>query len=881
MQQMGLNEIRSKFLKFFESKDHYLKESASLVPHNDKSLLLINSGMAPLKNYFAGVEVPPSVRMTTCQKCIRTGDIENVGKTARHGTFFEMLGNFSFGDYFKEQSITWGWEFVTQHLNIPQEKVWVTVYEEDDEAFEIWENQIKIPKERIVRLGKDDNFWEIGIGPCGPCSELYFDRGEEYGCDNPDCKPGCDCDRYLEFWNHVFTQFDRDEEGNYGQLEHKNIDTGMGLERMACIMQGVDTIFDVDTIKHILNTVENMAGVKYGKGGKTDVSIRIITDHIRAVSFLVADGVLPSNEGRGYVLRRLLRRAARHGKLLGIKENFLYKLVDEVIKVSGEAYPELVEKENYIKKVIRIEEEKFNETIEQGMEILASYIAQLKKNGETTLSGENAFKLYDTYGFPVDLTKEILEEEHLSIDEEAFNEEMNKQRERARSARGNMDGESWKEDPLSKLDSSVASTFEGYNELENSGIIKAIVKDNEIVESAVAGDKVVVVLDQTTFYPEGGGQAGDAGLLVNKNEDIVVEVIDTKKGANNTIKHIGLVKSGMINTGEKLSTIVDKEIRMASARNHSATHLLHKALKEVLGDHVNQAGSLVTSERLRFDVTHFEAITKEELKVIEEKVNNVILESLNITCENMSINDAKNKGAMALFGEKYGDEVRVVSMGDYSIELCGGTHLTNTSQIGMFKILSEGGVAAGVRRIEAITGRAVYNYLKEKEEVISNVCSNLKTKEDSLSQKVTSLIEENKSLSKELHDMKTKMSLQAIDSVLDSKVDVNGVNLVTTKFEGMDMNTLKEVADNLRDKLVSGVVVLANIADDKLNLVVTSTKDAVDKGVHCGNIVKAIAQVAGGKGGGRPNMAQAGAPDVSKVDEALNHASEVLKSQVK
>ena len=881
MQQMGLNEIRSKFLKFFESKDHYLKESASLVPQNDKSLLLINSGMAPLKNYFAGVEVPPSVRMTTCQKCIRTGDIENVGKTARHGTFFEMLGNFSFGDYFKEQSISWGWEFVTQHLNIPEEKVWVTVYEEDDEAFGIWENQIKIPKERIVRLGKDDNFWEIGIGPCGPCSELYFDRGEEYGCDNLDCKPGCDCDRYLEFWNHVFTQFNRDEEGNYGQLEHKNIDTGMGLERMACIMQDVDTIFDVDTIKHILNTVEKMANVEYGKGGKTDVSIRIITDHIRAVSFLVADGVLPSNEGRGYVLRRLLRRAARHGKLLGIKENFLYKLVDEVIKVSGEAYPELVEKESYIKKVIRIEEEKFNETIEQGMEILASYIADLKKNGETTLSGENAFKLYDTYGFPIDLTQEILEEEHLSIDEEAFNGEMNKQRERARSARGNMDGESWKEDPLSKLDSSVASTFEGYFELENSGIIKAIVKDNELVDSAVAGDKVIVVLDKTTFYPEGGGQAGDAGLLVNKNEDIVVEVIDTKKGANNTIKHIGIVKSGMINTGEKLSTIVDKEIRMASARNHSATHLLHKALKEVLGEHVNQAGSLVTSERLRFDVTHFEAITKEELKVIEEKVNDVILESLNITCENMSINDAKNKGAMALFGEKYGDEVRVVSMGDYSIELCGGTHLTNTSQIGMFKILSEGGVAAGVRRIKAITGRAVYNYLKEKEEIISNVCSNLKTKEDSLSQKVTSLIEENKSLSKELHDMKTKMSLQAVDSVLDSKLDVNGVNLVTTKFEGMDMNTLKEVADNLRDKLVSGVVVLANTTDDKLNLVATATKDAVDKGVHCGNIVKSIAQIAGGKGGGRPNMAQAGAPDVSKVDEALNHASEVLKSQVK
>ena len=564
------------------------------------------------------------------------------------------------------------------------------------------------------------------------------------------------------------------------------------------------------------------------------------------------------------------------------KEKGLEQTDADLVAILQKTIKELdEEKENYIKKVIRIEEEKFNETIEQGMEILASYISQLKQNGETTLSGENAFKLYDTYGFPIDLTKEILEEEHLSIDEEAFNEEMNKQRERARSARGNMDGESWKEDPLSKLDSSVASTFEGYNELENSGIIKAIVKDNEIVESAVAGDKVVVVLDQTTFYPEGGGQAGDSGLLVNKNEDIVVEVIDTKKGANNTIKHIGLVKSGMINTGEKLATIVNKEMRMASARNHSATHILHKVLKEVLGEHVNQAGSLVTPERLRFDVTHFEAITKEELKVIEDKVNDIILESLNITCENMSINDAKNKGAMALFGEKYGDEVRVVSMGDYSIELCGGTHLTNTSQIGMFKILSEGGVAAGVRRIEAITGRAVYNYLKEKEEVITNVCSNLKTKEDGLSQKVTSLIEENKSLSKELHDMKTKMSLQAVDSVLDSKADVNGVNLVTTKFEGMDMNTLKEVADNLRDKLVSGVVVLANIADDKLNLVVTATKDVVDKGVHCGNIVKAIAQVAGGKGGGRPNMAQAGAPDVSKVDDALNYASEVLKSQVK
>ena len=879
MQQMGLNEIRSKFLKFFESKDHYLKESASLVPQNDKSLLLINSGMAPLKNYFAGVEVPPSVRMTTCQKCIRTGDIENVGKTARHGTFFEMLGNFSFGDYFKEQSISWGWEFVTQHLNIPEEKVWVTVYEEDDEAFGIWENQIKIPKERIVRLGKDDNFWEIGIGPCGPCSELYFDRGEEYGCDNLDCKPGCDCDRYLEFWNHVFTQFNRDEEGNYGQLEHKNIDTGMGLERMACIMQGVDTIFDVDTIKHILNTVEKMANVEYGKGGKTDVSIRIITDHIRAVSFLVADGVLPSNEGRGYVLRRLLRRAARHGKLLGIKENFLYKLVDEVIKVSGEAYPELVEKESYIKKVIRIEEEKFNETIEQGMEILASYIADLKKNGETTLSGENAFKLYDTYGFPIDLTQEILEEVGFDLDEEGFNTEMDKQRERARSARGNMEGESWKEDPLSTLDSSVASTFCGYKHLSTTGVVNAIVKDDEIVDSITEGDKAIIVLDRTTFYAEGGGQVGDSGIL--ENENAVFEVITTKKGANNTIKHIGIVKKGSINTKDELKSLVNREIRMASARNHSATHLLHKALKETLGEHVNQAGSLVTPERLRFDITHFEPISKEELDIVERKVNDVILQSLDIDCEVMGINEAKEKGAMALFGEKYGNEVRVVSMGDYSIELCGGTHLNNTSQVGLFKILSEGGVAAGVRRIEAITGRSVYEYLNNRDELIEETCNALKTKEDNLVHRVNALVEENKSLTKELHDVKAKMSLQSADKLMDSKVEVNGVNLVTAKFEDMDMNSLKEMADNLRDKLQSGVVAISNVSDSKVNFVVTATKDVIDRGIHSGNIVKEIAKIAGGKGGGRPNMAQAGATDTTKIDEALSYACEVIKSQVK
>lgn len=684
---------------------------------------------------------------------------------------------------------------------------------------------------------------------------------------------------YLEFWNHVFTQFDRDEEGNYSLLENKNIDTGMGLERMGCIMQGVDTIFEVDTIKSILEAVEKLTGVKYGENPKNDISIRIITDHIRAVTFLVSDGVLPSNEGRGYVLRRLLRRAARHGKLLGVKELFLQKLIDEVIKVNDKAYPVLVEKESYIKKVVGIEEEKFNETIDQGTEILNSYIEVLKNEGKTVLSGQEAFKLYDTYGFPIDLTKEILEEEHLSVDEEAFNEEMEKQKERARNARGNMDGESWKEDPLSKLESTVDSIFNGYSEIYGEGTIEAIVKDDELVQSAEEGDKVSIVLDNTTFYPEGGGQVGDCGLITNEN--LVLEVLNTKKGANNSIKHIGIIKSGRISNGDKVKTLVDRETRMSAARNHSATHLLHKALREVLGEHVNQAGSLVTPERLRFDITHFEAISNEELKVIEEKVNNVILSSLDIKCDIMNIKEAKEKGATALFGEKYGDEVRVVSMGDYSTELCGGTHLTNTSQVGMFKILSEGGVAAGVRRIEAITGKAVYEYLKERDGIISEVCVNLKSKEDNLIQRISSLLEENKNLSKELHDMKAKMSLQSVDSIFDSKVEVNGVNLITNKFEGMDMDTLRETADNLRDKLGSGVVVLANVVDDKVNFVVTATKDVLDKGIHSGNIVREVAKIAGGKGGGRPNMAQAGASDVSKVDQALSYASEVIKTQVK
>lgn len=879
MQKLGTNEIRKRFLEFFESKGHYVGKSASLIPNNDKSLLLINSGMAPLKNYFSGVEVPPSKKMSTCQKCIRTGDIENVGKTARHGTFFEMMGNFSFGDYFKPEAITWAWEFITEHLHIPVDKLWVTVYLNDDEAHEFWEKEIGVPADRIVRLGKDDNFWEIGLGPCGPCSEIYFDRGEKFGCDNPDCKPGCDCDRYLEFWNLVFTQFDRQEDGSYPELDNKNIDTGMGLERMACIMQDVDNIFEIDTIKYIIEGIEELANIKYGEDAKKDVSVRIITDHMRAMSFLIADGVLPSNEGRGYVLRRLLRRAARHGKLLGIKEDFLYRLFDRVKEVSGDAYPELVEKENYVKKVIKIEEEKFNETLDQGVEILNSYIAELKANNEKVLSGEKAFKLYDTYGFPMDLTQEILEEQGYEIDEEGFHSEMEAQRQRARADRGAMEDESWKEDPLSRLDANIASTFDGYVNLNVCGNVTALVKGDEVVDTICEGEKAVVVLNETAFYAEGGGQVGDMGTL--ENEDTIFEVVDTRKGANNTIKHMGFVKKGKISVNDKLESKVNKEIRMASARNHTATHLLHEALKEVLGDHVNQAGSLVTPERLRFDVTHFEPISKEELKIVEEKVNRAILDALDINCEIMNIKDAKEKGAMALFGEKYGNEVRVVSMGDYSVELCGGTHLNNTSQVGLFKILSEGGVAAGVRRIEAITGKAVYDYLTNKEVVINDICAALKTKEDNLVQRAHTLVEENKSLAKELQDAKTKLNLQSVDSLLDSKVDVCGVNLLCAKFEGIDMNSLKETADSLRDKVGSGVVVLSNVVDNKVNFVVTATNDVISKGIHSGNIVREVAKIANGKGGGRPNMAQAGATDVSKVDEALSYASEVIKSQVK
>lgn len=878
MQKLGLNEIRSRFLEFFETKGHLAQGSFPLVPQNDKSLLLINAGMAPLKPYFMGKEVPPNKRMATCQKCIRTGDIENVGKTARHGTFFEMLGNFSFGDYFKRESIKWGWEFITKNLEIPQDNIWVSVYENDDDSYDIWSKEMGFPEERMVRLGKDDNFWEIGTGPCGPCSELYYDRGEKYGCDNPDCKPGCDCDRYIEFWNHVFTQFDKDEQGNYNELPNPNIDTGMGLERMACIMQNVENIFEVDTIRYILDSVLKLSKAEYGKDNKTDTSIRIITDHIRATCFLIADGVLPSNEGRGYVLRRLLRRAARHGKLLGIKGAFLCELMDKVVEISGEAYPELVEKKDYIKKVLKIEEERFEETIDQGIEILKSYIDELKENNKKVLSGENAFKLYDTYGFPIDLTKEILEEENLEVDETSFKEEMQKQRERARNARQNGESEGWKEDVFSKLDSNIKSEFVGYTSLNNDCVVKAMVKGNEIVTEAHNGERVTIILDKTPFYAESGGQAGDKGSLSNDNFD--GEVLDTKKGVNNRIHHEVVIKRGSVKIDDNVSALVEKNIRMNSARNHSATHILHKALKEVLGDHIQQAGSLVTDERLRFDFTHFESISSEELSKIELIVNSQIMNSLDINSTEMSIADAKNMGATALFGEKYGDVVRVVSMGEYSVELCGGTHLNNTSQIGMFKILSESGVAAGVRRIEAITGMSVYEYLNKKESVISEVCTTLKAKEDNMINKAKSIVEELKDSNKELESLKNKIAMSSVEDAIIRK-EIKGVNLITAKFDDMDMNSLRTMGDNLKDKFGSCVVVIANKSGYKVNFIVTATKDVVQRGVHSGNIIREVAKVAGGNGGGRPDMAQAGGKDSSKIKEALLKAKEVLENQIK
>jgi len=866
MKKMGLNEIRKAFLDFYEAKGHYVTSSFPLVPINDKSLLLVNAGMQPLKNYFTGLEVPPKSTMATCQKCIRTGDIDNVGVTARHATFFEMLGNFSFGDYFKEGSIKYGWEFITEVLELPVDKLWPSVYLEDDEAFAIWRDVIGIPEEKITRLGKADNFWEIGTGPCGPCSEIYFDRGEAYGCGDPDCRPGCDCDRFLEFWNHVFTQYDRDENGNYHELEKKNIDTGMGLERIACIMQEVDSIYDVDAIRAIRDAVITRSGIEYGKVRHQDISARIVTDHIKAVTFLVGDGVMPNNEGRGYVLRRLLRRAARHAKKLGMHGNVLTDLVDTVITAYGESYVNLVERKDYIKRIISIEEERFQATIDQGLGILAEHIEAMENAGETVLSGEKAFKLYDTYGFPLELTMEILAEKKFTVNEDEFKVQMLEQKERARTARGSGDELGWASDAVSQLPKDIVSSFVGYRNLEKSCKLVAVVGD-EIVDEAFEGMEVTLVLDETPFYPEGGGQVGDVGHIYT--DQFMAEVYETKKSVGRIIGHQVRVLKGSVKVGDMVTASVNVSLRMATARNHSATHLLHKALRTVLGTHVEQAGSMVSPDRLRFDFSHFEAISYEDLLKIEKLVNEQVFNALPVLTEELPIEEARAKGAMALFGEKYGDKVRVVTMGDYSIELCGGTHLTNTAEVGLFKIVSETGVAAGVRRIEAITGHNVYNLLTQLDDKISRVADILKTSVQDVEHKAEQVLGEIKALQRENDQLKSKLANSALTDILSGMREINGFQVVTAKFEDIDMNTLRNLGDQIKDKFDMSVVVLANVSGDKVELLSMASDAAVKKGAHAGNIIREVAKIAGGGGGGKPNMAQAGGKNPEKVDEAL------------
>jgi len=878
MQKMGLNEIRERYLSFFESKGHLRLPSFSLVPKNDPSILLINAGMTPLKPYFTGQETPPCKRVTTCQKCIRTPDIENVGKTARHGTFFEMLGNFSFGDYFKTEAITWAWEFVTRVLEMPEDRLWVSIYEDDDEAFEIWHKNVGLPEERIVRMGKKDNFWEHGTGPCGPCSEIYYDRGADKGCGKPDCKVGCDCDRYIEFWNLVFTQFNKEEDGSYSKLKKKNIDTGMGLERLAVIMQDVNNLFEVDTVRNILNYVCTLASVEYGKSEKSDISIRVITDHIRSTTMMVSDGVIPSNEGRGYVLRRLLRRAARHGKLLGLDKPFLYNVADVVINESKQAYPELEEKAEYIKKVIRIEEERFEATIDQGLSILSDFISETKKKNEKVISGSMVFKLHDTYGFPLDLTREIAEENGLSIDEEGFKEEMAVQREKAREALKKKEGSAWGKDLYSSLDKSIKTKFVGYETIVSDAQVVCIVKDNEITDTAYEGDSVTVVLDVTPFYAESGGQVGDTGVIEWSGGLLKVE--DTQKTSDGKYLHTGRIEKGVLQNGLSVKASVDARRRRAIERNHTTTHLIHRALRNVLGSHVNQAGSFVGPDRLRFDFTHFSAMSPSEIERVEDEVNQKILENLPVSANEMDINEAKKLGATALFDEKYGNVVRVISVGNYSMELCGGTHLKSTSQACLVKIVSESGVAAGTRRIEALTGEAAIGYFKEKEKQLNDTAAALKTAPQDTVRKAELLNTEIKNAEKEIERLRNKLISGNIDSLLSNALEIKGVKVIAAHLEQLDIEALRNTGDLIRNKIGSGVVVLASSHEGKVSFVAMATKDVVQKGIHSGNIVREAAKVTGGGGGGRPDMAQAGGKDVSRINEALKSAVKVIESQL-
>lgn len=881
MKWTGLNELREMYLKFFETKGHLRVKSFPLIPENDNSLLLINAGMAPLKPYFTGQEVPPCVRMTDCQKCIRTGDIENVGITARHGTFFEMLGNWSFGEYFKKEAIEWAWEFCTKVLELPVDRLYVSVYEEDDEAEKIWHEDIGLPMDRIFRMGKADNFWEAGIdGPCGPCSEIYFDRGEEYGCGKPDCTVGCDCDRYMEFWNLVFTQFDRHEDGTYTPLAQKNIDTGMGLERLAAMMQGVTSIFDVDTIKAIRDHVCSIAGCEYGKDKKKDISIRVITDHIRAVTFLASDGVLPSNEGRGYVMRRLIRRAIRHGKLLGIDKMFLTDLVGTVIENSKSEYSELEEKYEYIVKLISNEEKNFNETIDRGMNILNGYIDEMIKSGEKVLDGNKCFVLSDTYGFPIDLTREILEEKGLSCDEEEFKKQMDIQRETARKARGGSKYMGADETVFHKIGKEYHTEFVGYETLECKGTIDYIAAGDELVESAdINTGEIFIVSDKTPFYAESGGQVGDTGEIIT--ETATVRVLDTQKAVAGKTAHKAVVVNGTIKAGDKAIFKVDAERRAAIMRNHSCAHLLQAALREVLGEHVHQAGQLVDEHRLRFDFSHFAAVTSDELAQIEKIVNKKIMEALPVTMVEMPIEEAKKLGAMALFGEKYGATVRVVSEGDFSVEFCGGTHVDNTSKIAMFKIISENSVSAGVRRIEAVTGTGVLELMNENIAAMNKAAAALKAPNASeLVNRAEVVMSEIKALQKENSKLLAEISKMRVEVMVNNAAEVNGVKLITAKFEAA-ADELRAMGDKIREAYPDMIAVLANVNGTSGQLMAACGKDAVAKGAHAGRIVKEVSAVTGGKGGGRPDSAMAGIGDVNKLEEAFSKTADIVSQFVK
>ena len=873
MQYRSLNELREMYLKFFETKGHLRLPSFSLIPQNDPSLLLINSGMAPMKPYFTGEQEPPRHRVTTCQKCIRTGDIENVGKTARHGTFFEMLGNFSFGDYFKKEAIAWSWEFLTspEWVGIDPDRLYPSIYQDDDEAFEIWNKQIGIPAERIFRFGKEDNFWEHGSGPCGPCSEIYYDRGPEYGCGKPGCTVGCDCDRYMEVWNNVFSQFDNDGNGNYTELKQKNIDTGMGLERLACVVQGVGSLFDVDTVRNITNKVSEIAGKHYGESEKTDISLRVVTDHIRSTVMMICDGVIPSNEGRGYVLRRLLRRAARHGKLLGIDRPFLSEVATTVINESGGAYPELVEKQKYIHKVIENEEASFNKTIDSGLNILNERIAAA--DGKE-LPAADAFQLYDTYGFPIDLTLEILEEQGMTTNRDEFDRLMNEQRERAREDRKKMGDLGWQSEDLG-LDKSIKTRFDGYETLGEAAKVLAIVNEGEPSGAAAKGEKITVVLDHTPFYAEMGGQIGDHGILESKNG--VMTVLDVQKTKDGKYMHIGVVTEGEISVDDEVQAKVDAEYRQAICRAHTSTHLLQKALRKVLGDHVEQAGSYTANDHIRFDFTHFAALTAEELAQVEALVNEDILAGYPVITEEMSIDDAKKKGAMALFGEKYGAVVRVVQAGD-SIELCGGTHLDNTAKAGSFKIIGEASVAAGVRRIEAVTGKAVLSYLNERQHILNEAAAALKTSPNELPAKIEQTVGELRAMTKKVEKLNGKVaSLQMVD-LLNVARDVKGVNVIATKLEDASAETLRTMGDNIKEKAPNMVAVLSAVNDGKINLLCVCGAEAVKKGAHAGKIIKEVAKMVGGGGGGRPDSATAGGKQPEKLEEALEAVNNVVEA---